>query len=704
MLEVLLIAAKGLDELLKLEIQQILNDDRVVQVTPGQCRLEVTLEEAYKLNLHTRLANRLLLVVASGQVKNADDIYQLTQEVDWPAQFDVNSSFAIRFNGVNREIRNSQFGSLKIKDAIVDQFADRLGRRPDVSRQEPDVQIHGRLRREKLDICIDFSGTSLHQRGYRSETVEAPLKEQVAAAILMRSGWALNSDACLLDPMCGSGTIAIEAALIASNTPPNIHRFHWGFEHFLGHDKEIWSRVKQAALDAVVKPKSNIYAFDISTPVLNIARQNAELAGMSEWIEFKQCDVLHAQVVETSGYIVSNPPYGERLGDYVGLLPLYDGLGKHLKTHFANWHVSLLSSDQQLLKALKLRTAKKYALNNGKLECVLANYQLTGDNLSQFDSADGLPAEEFANRLVKNQKRLQKWIKKENLQAYRIYDADLPHYNFAIDIYADYVILQEYAPPKNLPEAVAAERLQQALLRIPNILKCSSKNVIVKRRAIQSGLSQYQKQSNSGKRIVIEEYGAKFYINPSDYLDVGLFLDHRTTRQMFASISKGKHVLNLFCYTGSVSVHAALHGAKSVTSVDMSRTYINWAKDNFALNNIQGAHVFEQQDCIKWLHLRASSRQPKFDRIFIDPPSFSNSKRMEDVWDVQRDHVALIRDALACLAPNGIIYFSNNLRKFKIDEQALIDMGLSVKNISHKTLPEDFSRNPKIHHCWELQL
>ncbi|MBT1449687.1 bifunctional 23S rRNA (guanine(2069)-N(7))-methyltransferase RlmK/23S rRNA (guanine(2445)-N(2))-methyltransferase RlmL [Glaciecola sp. XM2] len=704
MLEVLLIAAKGLDELLKLEIQQILNEPRDVHVTPGQCRLNVSLEEAYKLNLHTRLANRLLLVVASGKVKNADDIYTLTQQVDWPAQFDVNSSFAIRFNGVNREIRNSQFGSLKIKDAIVDQFAEELGRRPDVSRQDPDVQIHGRLRRETLDICIDFSGESLHQRGYRAQTGDAPLKEQVAAAILMRSGWAESRDKCLLDPMCGSATIAIEAALMATNTPPNLNRFHWGFEHYLGHNRTLWSKVKDAAEAAITKPSCHIYAFDISTKLLDIAKENAALANMLEHITFKQCDALQAQVPESEGFIVSNPPYGERLGDYVGLLPLYDGLGKHLKAHFANWRVSLLSSDQQLLKALKLRTHKKYAINNGKLECILANYVLDTDNLAKFDKDHSEVAQEFANRLIKNQKRLQKWIKREQIQAYRIYDADLPHYNFAIDVYGDHVIVQEYAPPKSLPVAVAAERLQQALLRIPKILACDSSRVVVKQRSIQSGPNQYQKQGNTKQRIVVEEYGAKFYINPSDYLDVGLFLDHRTTRQMFAAKSKGKHVLNLFCYTASVSVHAALHGAKSVTSVDMSKTYINWAKDNFALNSLTGMHTFEQQDCLQWIEKRANGNQPKFDAIFIDPPSFSNSKRMDDTWDVQRDHIALIEKALKCLAPDGFIYFSNNLRKFKLDEQSLLDMGVTINNIGPKTIPEDFARNPKIHHCWELSV
>ncbi|WP_395343110.1 bifunctional 23S rRNA (guanine(2069)-N(7))-methyltransferase RlmK/23S rRNA (guanine(2445)-N(2))-methyltransferase RlmL [Ningiella sp. W23] len=729
MLECILIAAKGLDELLKHEIQAILANDkdeapREVHLTPGQCRLHASLEEIYKLNLHTRIANRVLVVLAKGNVKSAEDIYTITQQVQWSQNFDVNSSFAVRFNGTNKEIRNTQFGGLKIKDAVVDQFVELTGRRPDVSRQSPDVQVYGRLRRDKLDICMDMSGTSLHQRGYRTETGDAPLKEQVAAAVLMRSGWSKNMDATLFDPMCGSGTIAIEAALLARNIPPNLARFHWGFEHYLGHDRALWAKVKQEAEAAIKAQCAPIFAFDVSTKVLDLAKQNAENAGVSDDIQFKQCDVLQSPRVAESGYIVSNPPYGERLGEYVGLLPLYDGLGKHLKTHFADWHVSLLSSDERLLKALKLRSTKKYALNNGKLDCVLANFVLDETNCrvasenqqnksaaslttSQKDTSS-LASPELANRLIKNKKRLQKWIKRENIEAYRLYDADLPHYNFAIDIYGDHVIVQEYAPPKSLPEAVATQRLQDALLTVPKVLMCEPSKLILKRRAKQEGSNQYQKHSNTNTRIVVKEHGAKFYINPRDYLDVGLFLDHRITRQLFASKVKNKHVLNLFCYTGSVSVHAAMHGAESITSVDMSRTYVNWARDNFELNDLIGKYanpqyMFEQADCLHWLKQRAQDNFPQYDAIFIDPPSFSNSKRMDGTWDVQRDHIGLIKNAFSCLKEDGFIFFSNNLRNFKLDTESLAGLGIQALDLCRKTIPEDFSRKPNIHHCWELR-
>lgn len=696
-------AAKGLDELLKLEIADMLNipdDERqaFARVQPGQVSFEAELKDAYKICMCSRLANRVLIVMNEGKANNAGELYKVAAQVDWPQQFSANTSFAVQFVGVSKAINNTQFGALKVKDAIVDAFVEDGQARPNVERQFPEFQVHVRLRRESVAICIDLSGTSLHQRGYREATGDAPLKEQLAAAILYRSGWHKDSNKALLDPMCGSGTIAIEGAMIAANIAPNIDRQLWGFRNWFGHQKSEFETVKAEVLAAQKTPEGPIYAFDISTTVLDYAVSNAENAGVVDYIDFKQCDALHAKVKETEGYIVSNPPYGERLDDYVGLLPLYTQFGAHLKVNFANWKVALLSSNEQLLKALKLRTHKRFKLFNGKIETVLALYQLTADNLHAFQAKPN--EDEFSNRLSKNLKRLSSWLKRSDTNAYRVYDADLPNYNFAIDIYADWVIVQEYAPPKTIPEGVAQERLAQALLHIPHILNVDKKRIVLKVRKKQEGKAQYQKVDAKQKRIEVHEHQAKFLINPSDYLDVGLFLDHRITRRRFASMCRNKHVLNLFCYTGSVSVHAAMHGAKSVTSVDMSNTYIAWAKDNFAANNLSGAYEFVQADCLVWLSRQNTAQ--KFDMMFIDPPSFSNSKRMDNDWDVQRDHVALLTDAKAMLATGGKIFFSNNLRNFKIDSQALEALGFSLEDITRQTIDEDFKRNQKIHHCWVL--
>lgn len=733
--------SKGLDELLKTEIEQILSVLNIVEnpsdaknnpsaedesddyelptlkLQPGQVSFDGTLKDAYQLCLHSRLANRVLLVVAEGTVNSAEELYDVAKEADWPSQFDSYVPFMIQFNGTNNAINNSQFGALKVKDAIVDQFQEAGFERPSVDKLKPGIVIQARLRRDSLHLCIDLSGGSLHKRGYRTDAGEAPLKEHVAAGILMRSGWAQEANTVLLDPMCGSGTIPIEAAMIATNTPPNLDKETWGFEHWNQHQQSIFSDVVAQARKRVKTPNASIYAYDLSTKLIELAEQNAIRAGVGDFITFKQCDVLDAVIAEApnnaasnntedeknvpvvKGYIVSNPPYGERLGEYTSLLPLFDKLGHHLKKHFANWHVSLLSSNQDLLKALKLRYTKSYKLMNGKLECVLMNYQISGQNLEIFESQTD-ENHEFANRLRKNLKRLKPWIKRSDTNAYRVYDADLPHYNLAIDIYNDWVVVQEYAAPKDVPEEKAKQRLQEALIHIPKVLGIPASKMAVKVRRQNKGKEQYEKVAQKGQRVIVHEHEAQFYINPTDYLDVGLFLDHRDTRLLFKQQCANKDVLNLFAYTGSFSVHAAKAKAKSVTTVDMSNTYIEWAKDNFSLNKLNGSYQFIQADCLKWL----TREHGQYDLMFIDPPSFSNSKRMDDTWDVQRDHVSLLSDARACLKPGGKIFFSNNLRQFKLDQTAVEALGFNVEDITQKTIPEDFKRNQKIHKCWILSL
>lgn len=720
--------SKGLDELLKAEVEKILeqlnnNGEKTgdheydvphLQLQPGQISFVGTLKDAYQLCLHSRLANRVLLVVAEGKVNSAEELYEVSREAQWPTQFDSYVPFMIQFNGTNNAINNSQFGALKVKDAIVDQFQEAGHERPSVDKLAPGIVIQARLRRDNLNLCIDLSGGSLHKRGYRADSGDAPLKEHVAAGILMRSGWAQDTNTVLLDPMCGSGTIAIEAAMMAANIAPNLDKASWGFEHWSLHEPQVFSEVLEQAKAIVTTPLKPIYAYDLSTKLVELAEQNAVRAGVAEYITFKQCDVLDAVIDDTwlaqvapssdasnrpKGFVVSNPPYGERLGDYTSLLPLFDKLGHHFKKNFEQWNVSLLSSNQDLLKALKLRYNKSYKIMNGKLECVLMNYQLSGQNLAIFESQTD-DNHEFANRLRKNIKKMKPWLKRTNTNAYRIYDADLPHYNLAIDIYNDWVVVQEYAAPKDVPEEKAKQRLQEALIHIPKVLGIPSSKMAVKVRRQNKGKEQYEKVDRKGQRVIVHENQAQFYINPTDYLDVGLFLDHRDTRLMFKQQCAGQDVLNLFAYTGSVSVHAAQAQAKSVTTVDMSNTYLDWAKDNFALNKLNGAFHFEQADCLKWL----KRQHGKFGLMFIDPPSFSNSKRMDDTWDVQRDHVSLLSDARGCLQDKGKIFFSTNLRQFKLDTDAVAALGFTIEDITQKSIPEDFKRNQKIHKCWILSL
>lgn len=256
--------------------------------------------------------------------------------------------------------------------------------------------------------------------------------------------------------------------------------------------------------------------------------------------------------------------------------------------------------------------------------------------------------------------------------------------------------MQEYAPPKDVSEDKARRRLQEVLLHLPVVTGVPASKIALKVRTKQKGTAQYEKFDKKGDKMQVWENGARLLVNLTDYLDTGLFLDHRDTRQIVRKEAHNKDVLNLFSYTGSVSVAAALGGARSVCTVDMSKTYLDWAKDNFKLNKLAGPYAFIQADCTKWL----AEHTGKYDLIFIDPPSFSNSKRMNETWDVQRDHMALLTNAAKCLNDTGTMIFSNNKRGFKLDKAAVEALGFSVEDISAQTIPQDFSRNKNIHKCW----
>lgn len=329
----------------------------------------------------------------------------------------------------------------------------------------------------------------------------------------------------------------------------------------------------------------------------------------------------------------------------------------------------------------------------------------TGVRISHLDKQttainDG--AQMVANRLRKNVRKLSGWLRNEEIHCYRLYDADIPEYAVAIDVYESdrrLVHVQEYAPPKSVDPDKAQQRLEEALDAVREVLGIGEEQLFVKVRRQQKGAAQYEKLAASGEFHEVVEGGCRFLVNLRDYLDTGLFLDHRITRSMLAELAQGRRFLNLFAYTGAGSVHAASGGAASTLTIDMSKTYLEWARRNMMLNGFTGGeHAFLQANCVEWLE-NASPKQ-KFGLIFLDPPSFSTSKRMKSVFDVQRDHVMLIRNCMKILEPDGVLVFSNNLRRFRMDFDAL--SGYSIEDISRKTLPKDFERNPRIHNCWKI--
>jgi 23S rRNA (guanine2445-N2)-methyltransferase / 23S rRNA (guanine2069-N7)-methyltransferase len=668
-----------------------------------------TLEQAYRACLWSRLASRVLLRLAEFPAADADALYAGVQSVDWSLHLGPQDTLAVDAHGRQPAIPHTHYAALKVKDAIVDQVRGRTGSRPSVNTERPDVRVHLHLARNAAMLYLDLSGDSLHRRGYRPAAAPAPLKENLAAAILWLACWPriAGQGGAFHDPMCGSGTLAIEAAWMAADHAPGLLRKRFGFTGWRGHDEATWRRLlaeadeRRAAGLAQLVP---IIACDADAQAIAQARTSIERAGLEGRIELTQRRIeAGPPSLPAQGLIAVNPPYGERLGGDQSLPALYAALGRYLR-ECRGFAAAVFSADEQLEQRLGQRATRRDALYNGPIACTLARFPASdrAAAVAATPRIEATPealqqAQAFANRLRKNQRHLSRYAARMRTDCYRVYDADLPEYALAVDRYGDWAVVQEYAAPKEIAAEKARERLAAALAVLPDVLDIPASQVICKERRRQNPESQYPRLAEEGRWIEVHEGDARFRANLSDYLDTGLFLDTRPLRALIHEQAKGRRFLNLFAYTATATVSAALGGAIASTSVDLSRTYTEWAARNLRLNGLDEArHHIEQADVLQWLR----AARETYDLILLDPPTFSNSKRMRDTLDAQRDHIALIRDAVKRLTPSGILFFCTHQRRFQLDSEALAD--LHIEDLSRATLPEDFARDPHVHQCWRI--
>jgi len=669
---------------------------------------------AYRACLWSRLANRILMPLHSFSLDEEDQLYQECLDIPWEEHFSHEQTIAIDFIGTSRLVDNTMYGSQRVKDAIVDRIRREEGERPNVDTKNPDIRIQVRQHKGQVTVSLDISGESLHRRGYRTGQGSAPIKENLAAALLIRAGWPemMKDGAALLDPMCGSATLIIEGAMMAADIAPALLRERFGFSDWKQHDQELWQSIfdeaeqrKTAGLEAL---ELDFRGYDANPRVLEFATLNIEKAGLDEHIRLAHKPIdQFGKATADYGLLITNPPYGERLGDVDGLIPIYQKLGSVLQKNFQGWKAAVFTGNVELGRETDLTPTKQYQLFNGTIPCKLLVFTDLTSRSAKIEERLNTPAPAqvltegatmVLNRLIKNQRKLNKWLNKTDTSCYRVYDADIPEYAVAIDIYEDSVHVQEYAPPGTIEDRVARERFAEVKQAVKEFASEVEGRIHYKERRRQKGDNQYQKfNEGPSDTMVVYEGEAQFEANLSDYLDTGLFLDHRPVRRMVAELAKGKSLLNLFCYTAAVSVQAALGGAKSTLSIDMSNTYLDWAQRNFDLNKLSDKnHHLLRADCLKWLETDSE----KYDVIFLDPPTFSNSKKMDVVLDVQRDHGDLIRNSMAKLADDGVLIFSNNFRKFKMDELTLRQF--DCENITPQTLDMDFERNPRIHNVWKI--
>jgi 23S rRNA (guanine2445-N2)-methyltransferase / 23S rRNA (guanine2069-N7)-methyltransferase len=679
------------------------------------------LEVAYRACLESRVAARVFLVVADFDAPSDAQFYAALRAIDWRPHVDPARTLACDFTGKHPELTHTRFGALRLKDAICDQLRDATGARPDISTERPAVRVHAHANGPKVTVSLDLSGEGLHRRGYRTQAGEAPLRENLAAGILVRAGWEEKSRTAaeFLDPMCGSGTLVIEAAMIAADMAPNARRHYFGFLGWPGHDRATWERVKGAALARERRPAMIIRGVDVDDRVLDAARDNAARAGLEGVVTFARGDLTAAAPAsEGKGLLATNPPYGVRLEDNDSARALMKQLGGVLRARFGGWDAAILAGSPDAGLELGLRAERVHTVWNGALECRLLRVQVSAQAEKQLihsgrtarideSLAESPGSKMFGNRVSKNLKQLEKWAQRERVSCYRVYDADMPEYSFAIDRYAEadsdrvWLYVQEYTAPKTINPDAVQRRRNEALAALPGVTGIPADRIHLRQRRKTSRGEQYEKLGEKAEFRLVEEGGLRFWVNFTDYLDTGLFLDHRITRQRLRDAATHKRFLNLFAYTGSATVYAAAGRARATTTVDMSATYLDWAQRNLAVNGLSGSqHEFLQEDCIAWLKGAVVERRT-YDLIFLDPPTFSNSKRMEDIHDVQRDHRALIDRCMALLAPGGKLVFSTNAQKFKLDAE--VGALYKVTDISRATLPKDFERNPRIHQCFELE-
>lgn len=687
-----------------------------------------TLECAYRVCLESRTANRLFLEVASFNAGTAEEFYAEVRRVDWTRHLGPQATLACDFSGQHPQIIHTHFGALKLKDAICDGLRAWAGYRPDIQRERPDVRVHAHANGEQVTVSIDLSGESLHRRGYRSEAGEAPLKENVAAGILLRSGWPqlAAEGAGFLDPMCGSGTLVIEAALIAAGRAPGLGRDYFGFLGWRGHDPELWAQVQARARAQVREVPGGhlpLRGVDRDATAIRAAAGNAQRAGVAPWVHFSTGMLAQSLPLpgQTVGLLATNPPYGVRLEDVAAARVAHRELGIALREHFQGWHAAVFTGIPELGLELGIRARRTHTMWNGAIECRLlrltvevASFREVGQKrtgvTADAQSAATPGARMFANRLAKNLKRLDSWAREQGVFNVRLYDADMPEYALAIDRYAilaqagpeDWLYVQEYEAPSSIDPESVRRRRGEALSVLTEVTGVPGERIRVRLRRKQSGGGQYRKLESQAVFHMVREAGLRCWVNFDDYLDTGLFLDHRITRERLGEQARGGRFLNLFCYTATATVHAAAGGAVASTSVDMSRTYLQWARRNLDLNGIaREPHELIQADCRQWLDEAVAARE-RYDLVFLDPPTFSNSKRMEGVLDVSRDHSALIEVCMQLLNPSGLLVFSTNAQRFKLDEP--LNERYAVTDISRATIALDFERNPRIHRCFELRL
>ena len=727
----------GLEAVVARELADLGYEPRIVQT--GRVAFVGDGLAICRANLWLRCADRVLIQVGKFEARDFGELFDRTHALDWQEWIGPDGAFPVQGRSVASQLSSVPACQRIVKKALVEKLRAAHGVQT-LDESGPTCTVEVALLKDVATLTIDTSGPSLHKRGYRKFVGQAPLKETLAAGLVLLSFW--KPERPLIDPFCGSGTIPIEAALIGRNVAPGLGR-KFAAEAWPTPGETLWQQARQEARDKAITDDLpiRIIGTDIDPEAITLSNFHAERAGVAGQIHFQQHSFETLTSNREYGCIICNPPYGLRIGEDEQIRELYRSLPLVLR-HLQTWSHFILSARKDLEKTVGRAANRRRKLYNGSIECTY--YQFHGPRPGHGSSGTGVSpvsqrgnaeeveaaeetmgetpmprrthaeaqpvfgglgkrdfdqAEMFRNRLTKRAHHLRRW-RKRGITCYRLYDRDIPEVPLAVDFYDGHLHLAEYDRPHDHSPAQHADWLDLMVRTAAKAMDIPPSDVFLKHRRRQRDEDQYEKFSDAGNTFDVTEAGLKFRVNLSDYLDTGLFLDHRITRSLVRDESAGRRMLNLFAYTGAFSVYAAAGGAKSTTTVDLSNTYLDWARENMAINGFDGSeHRFVRSDAPSFLLDYPPGSV--WDLAVVDPPTFSNSKMVEGDWDVLTRHVKLLTNLAQRMSPGGVIYFSNNFRRFKLDEPALAEAGLSVREITNKTIPEDF-RNKRIHRCWRL--
>ena len=696
-------AAFGLEAVVVRELEQLGYEPRITR--PGRIEFGGDDRAICRANLWLRSADRVLVQLAKFSAADFDTLFDTTRELPWEQWMAPDAAIPVRGRSHKSQLSSVPACQRSVKRAIVERLMNKCSTST-LPETGPPVPVEIALLENEATLSIDTSGDGLHRRGYRTLTGPAQLRETLAAALVQLSFWQAGRP--LIDPFCGTGTVLIEAVMIGRKMAPGRNR-EFAAELWPTFFSPRWREAREEADDVKLPPlDERPMGTDLDPEALKLARYHATQAGLEEDIHFQQRAFANLSTPRQYGCTIMNPPYGVRLGRDDEIEQLYRTLPdvlRRLKT-WSHFIFSARSDLEQLVGQIADRRRKLY---NAQIACTY--YQFFGPKPPQDrQSAEPAPAfgglreeadrqaEEFSNRLRKRARHLRRWPTKRGITCYRLYERDIPEVPLVVDRYEDALHIAEFERPHNRTAAEHADWLDHMVCTAAETLEVHPDRVFVKNRAPQTGKTQYKRVSQQGEKLIVQEAGLKFLVNLSDYLDTGLFLDHRNTRAIVRDEAGDKHFLNLFGYTGSFSVYAAAGGAESTTTVDLSATYLDWAEQNMRLNGFEGdKHRLVRSNIAEFI--RALDKEAMYDLAVVDPPTFSNSKGLDNDWDVQRDHVSLLNSVLQHITSAGVVFFSTNSRRFKFDEASIVNV--TVREISKQTVPEDF-RNKRIHRCWRI--